>query len=291
LKIGEVIIPEAIARVLNHPAGGLKNIPVLARRIALLNQADTPEVQAQARLISSQLIPSYQSAIIASLKPVIGSSQITPEPISQRSTEIYAVYDQVAGIILAAGESSRFGAPKQLLIWRGIPFIRHVAMIALEAGLSPVVVIVGASAETIQKVISDLPVRIVNNLDWESGQSSSIKAGVSGLSRDIGAAIFLMADQPQIPTNLIRYLVETHQITLAPIIAPQSDGQRGNPVLFDSTTFPQLLLLSGDSGGRSLFAHYPVQWVPWHDSRILLDVDTPEAYEKFLEIFPEGEGN
>jgi molybdenum cofactor cytidylyltransferase len=82
-------------------------------------------------------------------------------------------------------------------------------------------------------------------------------------------------------------LVETHQETLAPIVAPQINGQRGNPVLFDLWTFPDLLSLKEDMGGRELFSHIPVRWVIWQDPNQLFDIDTPEDYQKFLEMFPD----
>jgi molybdenum cofactor cytidylyltransferase len=80
-------------------------------------------------------------------------------------------------------------------------------------------------------------------------------------------------------------LIEAHHRTLSPIIAPQIDGQRGTPVLFDRKTFPDLLTLDGDTGGRNLFRHYPVHWIPWIDRNQLLDVDTPKDYQKFMEIY------
>jgi molybdenum cofactor cytidylyltransferase len=65
---------------------------------------------------------------------------------------------------------------------------------------------------------------------------------------------------------------------------------RGNPVLFDRETFPALAGLDGDRGGRALFSYYPIQWVTWHDPKVLIDIDSPEDYWKFLEAFPETEG-
>ena len=69
---------------------------------------------------------------------------------------------------------------------------------------------------------------------------------------------------------------------LAPIVAPLVDGRRGNPVLFDRSTFPELLALTGDVGGRALFSRYPIEWLPWLDAAVLLDVDTPDEYRKLL---------
>ncbi len=99
----------------------------------------------------------------------------------------------------------------------------------------------------------------------------------------------MQADQPQIPPTLIRSMVEFHKMSLPAISAPQIDGQRGNPVLFDASTFSALLSLDGDLGGRALFTHFPVQWVQWHDPKMLIDIDTPEDYERFLSIYPQGE--
>ena len=287
LAIGEAITPQAIASVMIHTQGGLKNIRASARRVALLNQADSPELQSRAYKIAEQLIPSFNSVIIASLMTNTAPQHSISDQEAEQAENIYAVFEEVGGIILAAGVGRRFGGPKQLLPWRGKPFIRHVALTALEAGLSPVVVVVGASAQQVQEAIQDLPVRIVINPDWQSGQSFSIKAGLSGLNEFSGAALFLLADQPQVSVQFIQSLVESHRRTLAPIVAPQIDGKRGNPVLFDSNTFPDLYSLQGDSGGRDLFSRYPIHWVPWHDYRFLMDIDTPEEYNRFLEIFPE----
>ncbi len=292
LKMRETITLKALSRVLIHPAGGLKNIPLQARRIVLLNQADTPELQAQGKTLAEKLLPAYHHAIIASLKQF----------------QIHAVYEPVAGIILAGGGSSRFGQPKPLLDWHGKHFVHAVAETALAAGLSPVVVVTGAKAEQVETAVNDLPVIIVRNEDWQSGQSSSIRAGLAyhapphpasghpplpsparrGKGRDgegmgeVGAAIFLLADQPQITPTVIRALSEEHARTLAPIVAPLVGGQRANPVLFDRVTFPDLMALSGDGGGRAIFSQYPVNYLTWHDESLLSDVDTPEEYKKLV---------
>jgi molybdenum cofactor cytidylyltransferase len=96
----------------------------------------------------------------------------------------------------------------------------------------------------------------------------------------IGSAVFLLADQPQIPIELVKALNEQHARSLSPIIAPLIDDRRGNPVLFDRVTFADLLSLTGDVGGRAVFAKHPITYVPWHDANVLLDVDTPEDYQR-----------
>ncbi len=161
--------------------------------------------------------------------------------------------------------------------------MRAVARTALEAGLAPVIVVTGAAADEVQQALSDLPVQFVHNPDWESGQGSSVATGARSLPPECGAAVYLLSDQPQIPAALVRSLVELHSRTLAPLTAPLADGRRANPVLFDRVTFGELQQLSGETGGRSLFARYRPEWLPWHDASILLDVDTEQDYQRLLE--------
>jgi len=271
LKIGEMITPGALTLVLAHPQGGQKNIPPGAKNVVLLNQADTPELQAIAHGMSHTLLSSFHSVIVSSLK----------------QENIFAVHEPVAGVILAAGESTRYGKTKQLLDWKGQPFVRAVAIKALEAGLSPVVVVVGANAEQVEAAVKDLGVRIARNAEWKSGQASSIKEGIKDLAAPksngkAGSAIFLLVDQPQITTSMLRALVEKHSSGLFPIIAPLVMDQRANPVLFDRMAFSDLMTLEGDVGGRAIFHKHRVEYLPWHDDRMLLDVDTPEQYQRLI---------
>jgi len=279
VNMGASISSESLVRVLTHVEGGLKNIPSHARRVILLNQADTPKLQSAAQGMAQALIPSYDSVIIASLA----------------ENKIFAVHEPVAGIVLAAGESKRFGQPKQLLDWRGQPFVRAVAKTALEAGMSPVIVVTGSNAEQVEPAVKDLNVTTVRNEEWKSGQGSSIKSGILSLTSDstpgaaltplaarraVGGAIFLLADQPQVTTSILRALIEIHAKELQPIVAPMVIDQRANPVLFDRMTFPDLMNLEGDVGGRAIFHKHRVEYLPWHDDRLLLDVDTPEMYQR-----------
>jgi molybdenum cofactor cytidylyltransferase len=89
-------------------------------------------------------------------------------------------------------------------------------------------------------------------------------------------------DQPQITGAILRALVEKHAEELHPIVAPMVIDRRANPVLFDRVTFPDLLTLEGDVGGRAIFHKHHVEYLPWHDDRLLLDVDTPEMYQRLI---------
>jgi molybdenum cofactor cytidylyltransferase len=154
----------------------------------------------------------------------------------------------------------------------------------------------------VETAVDGLPVSIVRNGDWQDGQSTSIRAGLMNLPllppllldsspgskgfkgnwKGVGAAIFLLSDQPQVPPTVLRALRDEHARTLAPIVAPLVQGQRANPVLFDRLTFPDLLTLRGDVGGRAIFHKYPVDYLTWHDQDLLADVDTPEEYRNLV---------
>lgn len=193
--------------------------------------------------------------------------------------------EQIAGVILAAGESKRLGQPKQLLDWKGKPFVRQVAETALAARLDPVVVVTGAAAAEVSAALDGLPVRIVHNVGWAQGQSSSVKAGLAAVPPQAAAAIFMVVDQPQLPVRLLDALKEHYAEQRPPIIATLVDSKRTNPVLFDRSTFADFDSLEGDTGGRALFSKHQVTWYPWLDTSLAFDVDTPEDYERLLRFF------
>ena len=101
-------------------------------------------------------------------------------------------------------------------------------------------------------------------------------------SREIGGAIFLLADQPQVSVEILRALVERHSQDLPAVLAPYVFDQRANPVLFDRVTFQDLLTLRGDTGGRAIFSKFSPRYLNWYDRKLLLDVDTPEDYQKLV---------
>jgi molybdenum cofactor cytidylyltransferase len=268
LAPGETITSQALLKILTHPLGALKNIPENAKRIELLNQADTAELQSIGGGMARSLLNHFDSVVVGSLEQ--GTIRLI---------------ERTAGIILAAGSSSRYGELKQLLDWKGKPFVRHVTETALRAGLEPVVVVTGFRHAEVESRLRDLSVNLVHNPEFDLGQSASVKKGIAALPQNVGSAIFLLADQPQIPEEVIRALIESHASERQSILAPLVlEERRANPVLFDQATFPDLMQITGDIGGRAIFDKHPVSFLPWHDDILIFDVDKPEDYERLKNL-------
>lgn len=266
---GTVITSALVARVLAHPQGGAKGRPPGARLVPLVNRVEQPEQLDAARELAAALL-----AFDSIDEVVVGAVQKDP-PVRE-------VWGRVAGVVLAAGQATRFGQTKQLLPWQGTTMVGHVVDVALVAGLSPVVVVVGHDGERVTAAVADRPVQVVWNPEYAAGQSTSVRQGVAALPPSCSAAVFLLADQPGIMPETVRAIVQAHRETLAPIVAPTYKGQRGNPVLFDRNLFAEIREITGDTGARVLFKKYwpHVVWVPVEDGAVVQDIDTPEDYNK-----------
>lgn len=268
---GEVVTMDALAAVLAHPEGGLKNIPPAARKIVLINQCDAAAAAARAANVADQLLKAgFHAVITAHLESVLEQDQV------------WSVHSRVAGVVLAAGGSERMGEPKQLLPWRGEAFVAAVCRTALLAGLEPVIVVVGYAAGEVQEALAGVPVQLVLNSEWKTGQSSSVKVGLATIPPDSGGAVFLLADQPQVPPELVQAILERYALTQSPVVAPLVDGRRSSPVLFGRETFAAFDDLQGDEGGRQLLSRFPVEYVTWIEPSVGLDVDTAEDYARLL---------
>lgn len=187
----------------------------------------------------------------------------------------------IAGIVLAAGLSRRMGQAKLLLDIGGTPVIRHAVSRVLAAALDDVIVVVGPAADAIEEALSGLAVRFAVNPAPEAGQAGSVVAGISALRPGTAAALIALGDQPSVPADVFTRLVATFRSEGRPIVAPDYQDGRGNPVLFAASVFPELTALSGDRGARAVIDRDPrrVAFVKF-DFPMPLDLDTPEDYER-----------
>jgi molybdenum cofactor cytidylyltransferase len=188
--------------------------------------------------------------------------------------------NKVAGVILAAGGSVRMGQPKILLDWEGKPLIRHVVHKATQAGLDPIIVVLGAVVEPAVDAIDEFCVKTIENPEWKNGQSTSLKAGIMALPVDVKAVIIMLADQPFIPVELLEHEKDLFLNHQASLVAPRVDKRPSTPVLFAHKYFEELTMsISGDQGGRTLLSKYPVIWLDDYPVDLFKDIDTLSDYQ------------
>jgi molybdenum cofactor cytidylyltransferase len=185
----------------------------------------------------------------------------------------------IAGIILAGGGSTRLGRPKQLLDWFGESVTNHVIRVALDAKLSPVVLVTGSKhEEVIEDVIFRKKIRIAHNNNWEKGQSTSLISGINRLESLETPFVILLCDQPQVDKSNITQLIQKYKETKCEIVATEVNGKIVPPILFDPICISELLALTGDQGGRSIIRKMKTVTIKNDDERLLLDIDTEKDY-------------
>ncbi len=184
----------------------------------------------------------------------------------------------IAGIVLAAGASRRFGSQKLLATVRGVPLVRRTVERLVATSLDDIVVVLGSHAAAVNAALVGLDVRTVVNAEYEAGMSTSLRVGLDALPATAEAALVALADQPAVGAEIVDRLVERYRDDRSAIVAPRyRDGVRGNPVLFDRALFAELRAASGDEGGRSVVARDPhrVTLVEL-EQEMPRDVDVPE---------------
>ena len=189
-------------------------------------------------------------------------------------------------VILAAGASTRMGAPKQLLALDGRPLVVRAVEAALASPAWPVVVVLGAHAEKIRPVLARLPVLIAENPAWAEGMAASIRAGVTTLrqfSRALDGALVALCDQPAFSADTIAQLVAAQRATGRSIATAHYGGRHGAPALFLREHFPALSALTGEEGARALLNGDPTRVASVDLPALALDLDTPADYAALQE--------
>lgn len=190
----------------------------------------------------------------------------------------------VAGVILAAGSSTRLGRPKQLLDLGGQPLLRRTLDNALASSLDRVLLVLGCRADEIATALGDHAAGIVLNPRYEDGQATSVVAGIAALPGDVAAAMLLLGDQPGVSPDVIDAVLAAWRADPSAIAAPGYGGTIGNPILFRRDLFPDLLRLTGDQGARAIVRarSSEVLSVPVAPHSPPPDVDTEEDYAALL---------
>jgi len=194
---------------------------------------------------------------------------------------------KVAGILLAAGASTRMGGLKQLLPVAGVTLIERALTAALESRLDRLVLVLGHRAPEIETALSGFvrnpKLTIVHNRRYREGISSSLVAGVEEIAHSHDHAMILLADMPFIDHLVINLLIEGYLKAQLPIGAIKVSKHAAHPVMFRRDLFFELKTLTGDVGARSLLKKY--------NDRVCLiapganyderDIDNREDYRNF----------
>lgn len=193
--------------------------------------------------------------------------------------------DKIPILLLAAGNSSRMGQPKQLLPWGSQTLIEHQIQTLLKTG-HPVHVVLGSNSNLIILVIAQYEVDIFINPDWESGMGSSISFGISEIIQkfpNANGVLITLLDQPLISTSYLEKMLGSYQPGSQQIIVSRSaSGWTGVPVLFDKCYLMELTELSNDEGAKKITKRYEENVILLEGGELLEDMDTPETYRQLL---------
>ncbi len=191
----------------------------------------------------------------------------------------------VAIVLLAAGEASRFGSPKQIASIGERAMVRHCAINALGTQ-APVLVVTGAHREAVETALGGLHVALVHNPAWSTGMGASIAGGVHA-ARERNAALrgvlIALADQPSISTENLALLLREHAQTPQHIVASRFGERVGAPCVFPAACFDDLEKLDGPSGARTVIERHEPLCRPVEMPAAAHDIDTREDYRRFVE--------
>jgi molybdenum cofactor cytidylyltransferase len=188
----------------------------------------------------------------------------------------------IAGIVLAAGMSTRMGQNKLLMELEGDTLVRRVVGRVSKAGVNPLVVVLGHDVERVQGALEGIPYTPVLNRDYERGVSSSLRAGMHVVSGSPAqAAIVLLADMPFVTTAMIVALIARYRQSAAPLVISDYDGVNAPPMLYDRSLFPELEAYEGEGCGKQVVKRHrhEAESAKW-SSEALVDLDAPEDYER-----------
>ncbi len=186
-----------------------------------------------------------------------------------------------AVIILAAGQSSRLGQPKQLLNFKGTSLLQHAINSARQSSLRDIILVLGSEFELIKDAIDLTGVHLASNENWQSGIASSITCGLDAFdlfNPRPDAAIFMVCDQPFVDSALLNQLLAAQKASGKPIVASAYGDIVGIPALFHKSFFNQLQALKGDTGAKKIIQQNPDDTITVPFDQGGIDIDTPDDY-------------
>jgi len=187
----------------------------------------------------------------------------------------------VAGVMLAAGASTRMGANKLLFTIEGETLLRRAVRRASAAGLDPVIVVLGYDADRALRTLADLGCQPVLNPHYARGVYESLRAGIAAVPAAAAAAVVLLADMPFVTAAMIQTLIDRFRSSDAPLVVSEYGGVNAPPVLYGRALFDELRAVSGEGCGKQVVKRHRHEAVSvsW-PADALTDLDVPEDYER-----------
>ena len=187
----------------------------------------------------------------------------------------------IAGVVLAAGNSTRMGRNKLLLELDGEPVIRRAVGRAIDAGLSPVIVVLGFEADRVREALSGLTYHEVINAEFEAGINSSVRLGIGAVPDQAIAAVVMLPDMPFVTTSMLETLMARYRESEAPLVMSRYGDVNAPPMLHGRMLFPEFDGPDGEGCGKHVVRRHRgeavvVEWKP----AALTDLDVPEDYER-----------
>src|SRR3989442_6174656 len=188
---------------------------------------------------------------------------------------------RIAGVVLAAGTSSRMGKNKLFLPLGGKSVLGRAVGTAAGAGLDPVLVVLGHESDRAAAELADLSFTKVLNAEYARGMNTSVRAGISAVPADASGAVLMLADMPFVTAGMLRELIDRYRAADAPLVVSTYGDVLAPPILYGRALFGELRALDGDGcGKRVVKAHraeaIEVEWPP----AALTDLDLPEDVER-----------
>lgn len=194
-------------------------------------------------------------------------------------------HDDIVFLILAAGQASRMGSPKQNLKWGKTNLLSHTIE---QCGNSKKVIVLGAHLNKISPLILDkVNTEIIVNLDWKKGIGSSISFGVKHIiqkHKNCKGILITLADTPFISALDYSIIIQKSIENPNSIIASKNQKSTGVPAYFPTLYFGELMNLNKDIGAKFIIKNHLKKVVTINNSNTLFDIDTPEEYQTLLSI-------
>jgi len=176
-------------------------------------------------------------------------------------------------VVLAAGDSSRLGEPKQLLRHRGETLIHRAARLGLATAPADAVLVLGARTDEMLASVQDLPIRHVDSEDWPLGMSHSLRAGIAALAPQCAGALIVLCDQIALEAEHLDALVRAWRLDPSCAAASRYDDRLGVPALLPRAWFADLEHLEGDRGAGALLAQRSDHVNAIDNPTLVIDID------------------